>query len=99
MFAVILLPPLLFAVVGGLGVSILAVGFLGQKKPWFGKKRPALFLGDLSWCFYLGVIDRVDSCWSGWFKQLGRLSSTVAESFNAWSGTCICTTRTYGLRP
>ena len=31
MFAVILLPPLLFAVVGGLGVSILAVGFLGQR--------------------------------------------------------------------
>ena len=45
MFAVILLPPLLFAVVGGLGVSILAVGFLGQKKPWFGKNDLLCFLG------------------------------------------------------
>ena len=45
MLAVILLPPLLLLVVGGLGVSILAIGFLGQKKPWFGKNDLLCFLG------------------------------------------------------
>ena len=45
MLAIILLTPLLFAVGSGLGLSILAVWFIGRKKPWFGKNSLACFLG------------------------------------------------------
>lgn len=45
MFALILLPPLFIMIVGGFGVAILAIWFLGRKKPWFGKNNLLCFLG------------------------------------------------------
>ena len=45
MFAIFILAPLLVAIVVGLALSVLALWFFAQKKPWFGKNNLACFLG------------------------------------------------------
>ena len=52
MLAIILLTPLVLAFWTGVGLSVVAVGFLGRKKPWFGKNNLACFLGI---CLYASV--------------------------------------------
>ena len=45
MLAIFILAPLLVAMGVGLALSVLALWFLAQKKPWFGKSNLACFLG------------------------------------------------------
>ena len=45
MFAIFILAPLLVAIGVGLALSVLALWFFAQKKPWFGKSNLACFLG------------------------------------------------------
>lgn len=45
MFAIFILAPLLVAIGVGLALSVLALWFFAQKKPWFGKNNLACFLG------------------------------------------------------
>ena len=45
MLAIFVLVPLVFAFGNGLALSILALRFFAQKKPWFGKNNLACFLG------------------------------------------------------
>jgi len=45
MLAIFILAPLLVAIGVGLALSVLALWFFAQKKPWFGKNNLACFLG------------------------------------------------------
>ena len=45
MLAIFILAPLLVAIGVGLALSVLALWFFAQKKPWFGKSNLACFLG------------------------------------------------------
>ena len=45
MLAIFILAPLLVAIGVGLALSVLALWFFAQKKPWFGKNNLASFLG------------------------------------------------------
>ena len=45
MFAIFILAPILVAIGVGLALSVLALWFFAQKKPWFGKNKLACFLG------------------------------------------------------
>ena len=67
-------------------LSILAVWFFGRKKPamvW--QNSQACYLGIGLYIFLDRI--RVDSCWSGWFKYHGRISSIASKSINAWPDT------------
>ena len=45
MLAIFILAPLLVAIGVGLALSVLALWFFAQKKPWFGKNDLACFVG------------------------------------------------------
>ena len=42
------------------------------------QEQLGLFLVDLSCYFYLDLFNRFDSCWLGWIKQHGRISSIAS---------------------
>ncbi|RPF82079.1 MAG: hypothetical protein CBB80_007845 [Synechococcus sp. TMED20] len=60
MFAIFVLAPLLMVFSTGVGLSMLAIWFLGRKKPWAGKNSLACFLWiclvTFIWIFLIGSI-------------------------------------------
>ena len=60
MLAIFVLVPLVFAYGNGLALSILALRFFAQKKPWAGKNSLACFfyicLNTFTWIFLIGEI-------------------------------------------
>ena len=60
MLAIFVLVPLVFAVGNGLAISILALRYFAQKKPWAGKNSLACFLWiclvTFIWIFLIGSI-------------------------------------------
>ena len=60
MLAIFVLAPLLMVFWTGVGLSMLAIWFLGRKKPWAGKNSLACFLWiclvTVIWIFLIGSI-------------------------------------------
>ena len=60
MLAIFILAPLLVAIGVGLALSVLALWFFVQKKPWFSKNNLAcflgIFLGTFIWVLWITLV-------------------------------------------